>query len=192
LTSCLQNLSIPNEPYFLCTSTLEPRKNMISVIHAFQRYCMSDPEASANLILVGSNGWGGEVERIDQEIKKSKGRVFLAGFVDDNVLSVLYSNCLAFVFPSFDEGFGMPIVEAMSCGAPVITSNISSMWEIGQGYSIGVNPHSVQDILSAMIIMSKPEQSSYYKRRSLVRSADFSWSKHAEILSELYFRNQHN
>lgn len=189
LGSCLTNLSIPNQPYFLCTSTLEPRKNMLSVISAFQQFCAVNPESNANLILVGSKGWAGEGERIAKAVKESKGRIFVTGFIEDSTLSLLYSNCLAFIFPSFDEGFGMPIVEAMSCGAPVITSNISSMWEIGQDYSIGVNPHSVPEILNAMILMSKPEQSSYYKSRALVRSADFSWSKHAESLHDLYIRS---
>lgn len=189
LNSCLEKLAIPHAPYFLCTSTLEPRKNMLSVIQAFKQFCQKFPESTINLVLVGSQGWGGEPEKIFDEIKEKSGRIFATGFISDSMLSTLYSHCQGFIFPSFDEGFGMPVIEAMSCGAPIITSNISSMWEIGEGYAIGVNPYSTQDLLEGMIRLTKSDEVSHFKERSLLRSLDYSWSKHANALLDLYSNN---
>lgn len=112
------------DKYILTLSTLEPRKNMVLLLEAFSRV---KNDCGYNLVLVGRKGW-----KMDEVIDKynKDGRIHITGFVDDEHISVIYKNAMCFVFPSLYEGFGLPPIEALSLGTPVISSDAASMPEI--------------------------------------------------------------
>jgi glycosyltransferase involved in cell wall biosynthesis len=135
--------------YFLFVGTLEPRKNLPRLLRAYQRYCSDTPQAYP-LKIVGGSGWGGEnIAGLIGELGLSQ-RVELVGKVDDSSLRQLYSGAYALLMPSLYEGFGLPVVEALSMGVPVITSRDSAMAEAAGAAGYYVNPLSEDEILQAM------------------------------------------
>jgi len=149
------------KPYYLSVGTLEPRKNLKRLIQAFQ--VLNNPRRE--LVIAGKFGWG-------EPIIKSK-NVRILGFVPNEDLAGLYSGALSFIYPSLYEGFGLPVLEAMACGCPVIISNTSSLPEIGGQAALYVNPLKLNDLIQAMKIVSKLNLS----QRSLQQSKKFSWEK---------------
>ena len=113
-------------PYFLCTATLEPRKNIELLIEAFNDF-KEKTALPYQLVLIGKKGW--KAEPIFKAIENSpfKKDILLPGYVPKEDLPVFYSMAEIFIYPSKYEGFGLPILEAMACGTPIITSNISSL-----------------------------------------------------------------
>lgn len=143
---------IPQDsPYFLSVSTLEPRKNLARTIEAFQLWLNEQSRSDAVLVLVGSIGW--KIEALLQTIQQNtqlKGRIIVTGYVDDRDLAPLYSGAKVFVYPSLYEGFGLPVLEAMQCGTPVVTSNTSSLPEVVGAAGFLVNPYSVESIAEGL------------------------------------------
>lgn len=130
--------------YFLFVGTVQPRKNLERVIKAVS-------QTNVNLIIAGQKGWlSEEIYALPKKLGIEK-RVKFLGYVPDEKLPALYSSAIALVFPSLFEGFGLPILEAQACGCPVITSNVSSMPEIGGKGAIYVNPYDIDDIVRGMI-----------------------------------------
>lgn len=125
--SARQRYALPDR-YFLYVGSLEPRKNLATLLHAMARY--GGPE---KLVIVGASGWMNST--IHEEIRKAGDRVQLLGYVPQEDLAALYSGARAFVYPSVYEGFGLPIVEAMACGTPVVATGNSSMKEIAEGFA---------------------------------------------------------
>ena len=164
--------------FFLFVGTIMPRKNLIGVLKAFEIVYKRIPQ---DLVVVGAKGW--KYDEIFTFLDKSliKNRVHFVGFVDDNDLPAIYKQAQFLIFPSFDEGFGIPIVEAFSVGCPVITSNCSSMKEIAEGYSILVDPNSEIQIASAIeSLCTRQEEIDRYRILSLKASERFSWHTTAE------------
>jgi glycosyltransferase involved in cell wall biosynthesis/SAM-dependent methyltransferase len=131
IASVKHKYNIPDAPYILGVSTLEPRKNLEHVIRCFAKVVQQQGIKDLNLVLVGAKGW--EYKKIFQEITKlglSKDRIIITGYVADEDLAPIYSGAMVFVYPSLYEGFGLPPLEAMQCGIPVITSNNSSFPEV--------------------------------------------------------------
>ena len=166
--------------YILSVGTLEPRKNLSSLIKAFGAL---NPQEK--LVLVGPKGWKtGELETL---IEHHKDKVKVLGYVPDKELPSLYQEALCLVYPSFYEGFGIPILEAMSCGTPVIISNTSSMPEVGGKAAVYINPHSVTSIEKALRkFIEDPLLKMKYKKLVLEQSKKFSWKKSAEKLMKIY------
>ncbi len=135
------------EPFILSVGTLEPRKNLRGALSAYRLLRERLPDAPA-LALVGAAGWRLDGQRLiapdDAE------RVRRLGFVEDADLAALYSACSAFVYPSFYEGWGLPVAEAMTLGAPVVTSNTSSLPEVAGDAALLVDPHSPEAIAAAL------------------------------------------
>ena len=133
-------------PFILGLGTLEPRKNLVGLLHAFAE--LSDgPE---QLVLVGASGWG---DVSPAQLAESMGlshRVKFTGFVHDDLLPILYSAAACFVYPSFYEGFGLPVLEAMACGAAVITSNTSSLPEVAGDAALLVSPSDTKELVAAI------------------------------------------
>lgn len=185
----LSNYGIPtNRPYLLTLCTLEPRKNLAAVIRSFSNLIKIGLDLS--LVLVGVQGW--KNKSIFEEIKKDKklkSRLFFTGFVPDEDLSAIYSGATCFVYPSLYEGFGLPPLEAMQCGIPVITSNVSSLPEVVGDAGITINPKD-EDELSQAIYRVASDQAlrASLAAKSMERAQQFSWSQCTEQTIQFYKR----
>lgn len=181
---------IPDQPYFLSLSTLEPRKNIESTVKAFVRLIREENTQNINLVLVGTKGW--DFGKIFDEIsgcRELKDRIIVTGYVDDRDLAALYSGALAFVYPSYYEGFGLPPLEAMQCGVPVITANTSSLPEVVGDAGIQVNPDDNDALCQAMLeLLNNGELCQELSIRSLERAKLFAWEACADITIDHYHR----
>lgn len=167
-------------PYLLFLGTLEPRKNVVTLIQAFNDF-KAKSGLPYQLILVGKKGW--KSTPIFQEIENSpfKNDIFIPGYVEREDLPVIYSMTEIFVYPSKYEGFGLPILEAMACGTPVITSNISSLPEVGGSAAEYVSPNSVSELSQKINFLSQnPQLRAEMSQKSLTQAAHFSWGKTAK------------
>jgi glycosyltransferase involved in cell wall biosynthesis len=135
-------------PYFLYVGTLEPRKNLVRALRAFARVAPRLPGYS--FVVVGQRGWKYADVLSEAGREDLHGRVILPGYVPEEDLPVLYTHAQAFVYPSLYEGFGLPVVEAMACGTPVLTSRSSSLAEIGEGAALLVDPHDERAIADGL------------------------------------------
>ena len=164
--------------YFLHVSQYQPKKNVNRVIEAYRRI----PNPKPRLLLVVP-GFKEKIE--DKEI------TVITEPLNSSRLAVLYKNAMAFVFPSLHETFGMPIVEAMACGCPVITSNTTACKEIADNAAFLVNPYSVEQISSAMKeLMEKINLRKRLAELGLERAKNFSWErsamKHLKVFKKVY------
>ena len=178
--------NIPETPYVLSLATLEIRKNMEMVVEAFSRFILNNPHYSHNLVLSGMTGW--KLQKLQEKLKNRpeiKGRVILTGFVDDEDLPTLYSGAECFVYLSRYEGFGLPPLEAMACGTPVITSDNSSLPEVvGDAGRI----FNCDDFLSVAKEMQKIASDSAYRKKlcekGINQSKKFNWDIAVSIISQ--------
>jgi glycosyltransferase involved in cell wall biosynthesis len=170
-------------PFVLCAGTLEPRKNLLRVIEAFAQL----PERLREehlLAIVGPRGW--EDEEILARARAYGERVRLLGHIPDDDLVALYGLCTVFCFPSLYEGFGLPLLEAMAAGAPSITSNVSSLPEVGGDGARYVDPTSIGQIAEALEqLLTSPEARTTLGERARVQAARFSWGRAADELLDL-------
>jgi glycosyltransferase involved in cell wall biosynthesis len=171
--------NIPEAPYLLSLSTLEPRKNIDHTIRCFANLVQQENINDLCLVLVGSKGW--DYNKIFDEISNYqflKDRIIVTGYVADEDLAALYSGALAFVYPSLYEGFGLPPLEAMQCGIPVITSNTSSLPEVVGDAGIMVSPTDADTLCQSMLeIYYNPSLREVLSLKSLERAKQFSWKK---------------
>lgn len=180
-----RNIGIPdNSCYIMCLSTLEPRKNLTTVIKAFEKVLSDNPDLDLYLVIVGPAGWKHEpvFEKINQS-ESLKSKVIVSGYVDDIYLAPLYSGALAFLYLSFYEGFGLPVLEAMKCGTPVITSDRSSLPEVAGDACILVDPLDIDGI--AKYITDLCFNTNFKKKlfeKSLKRAEFFSWDKYVDTI----------
>ncbi|MBU3914816.1 glycosyltransferase family 4 protein [bacterium] len=180
--------SFPDLPenYLLSVGTIEPRKNLKRLLAAFENLRKRKKVQDISLVLVGGKGWLDSSLGGDEADLKSKG-IYPLGFVADDLLPQLYKNATAFVYPAIHEGFGLPVLEAMSCGAPVITSNTSSLPEVANDAAVYVDPFSVDSIQEAIEkVVSDSELRQEMSRKSKIQSKQFSWGKTAELTENVY------
>lgn len=173
------------EKFFLAVGTLEPRKNYLNLIKAFKE--VSDRYPDYSLIIVGKEGW--DYEEIHAAIKLNylNKKIHLLGYLSNTSLVNLYSLAKAFVFSSFYEGFGIPPLEAMQCGCPVIASNTSSLPEVVGNAALLVNPESHSQITEAMLkIIKDPELSDQLREKGLKQANKFSWEDSAQKLLKIF------
>lgn len=184
----LSRFQLPDAPFFLSVSNPQPRKNIPFLIRCFQEFAASD--ARHHLVLAGSRklGWGHDaVDRQIDEAPELRDRIHFLGAVSDLELAMAYSFCTAFVFPSLQEGFGLPPLEAMQCGAPVICSNATSLPEVTGEASISLVPDDSAGLVSALRrISSDDAMRRQLSAASLDRAGKFSWTKTAQIVEETY------
>jgi len=170
-TDVLQKHGI-KKPYFLYVGRKEYKKNIKNIIEGFKIF--NEKNSEYYLVLVGKNGYGWD------KIEKPKNIISL-NWLPNNDIKVLMENAEIFLFPSLYEGFGMPILEAMSCGTPVITSNCASMPEIAGDAAYLVNPNNASEIAKAIkTIMLDEQVKKELKEKGVLRSKKFSWEKCAE------------
>lgn len=189
INNTLQQYQIPIEqPYLLSLATLEPRKNTEQVIKSFVQLIQQEAIQDLNLVLVGTKGW--DFDRIFEAIDHAgqyRNRIFVTGYVPDTHLSALYSGALSFVYPSFAEGFGLPPLEAMQCGLPVITSNTTSLPEVVGTAGITLSPTDGEALCQAMLEVYKNSALRHkLSTKSLERAAQFSWQKTIEQTNAIY------
>jgi glycosyltransferase involved in cell wall biosynthesis len=170
-------------PYLLSLSALEPRKNFEATIRSFQDVVLQNGMDDLFLVLVGQEvpGFQSHLEDL-VESEKVRKKIIFTGFVLDEDLSPIYSDAAAFLFPSFYEGFGLPPLEAMKCGSPVIVSNRASIPEIVGDAGIYIDPTSVDELSQAVLrVMGDSDLRQELSRKSLARADEFSWERHAEM-----------
>lgn len=183
-----QKYKIPNQPYVLSLSTLEPRKNIAHIIRSFLTLIENKSINDLNLVLIGTTGW--QYEEIFAEIDKAqelKNRIIITGYLPDEDLAPLYSGALAFVYLSLYEGFGLPPLEAMQCGTPVITSNTSSLPEVVEDAGIMLAPNDAILLCDAIFkLYSEPEYRENLAKKSVQQSQKFSWDKYVQETIKIY------
>jgi len=172
--------------FWLCVGTLEPRKNHLGLLRAYARH---KARFGKVLPLVHAGGPGWLMDDFKEQVRKMnlQDDVILLGYVSDQALQWLYQNCFAFVYPSFFEGFGLPVLEAMSLGAAVITSNTTSIPEIAGDAGILVDPILDEQITSAMNELTENEDRRTALKLAALRRAElFSWEQAAQQTLSLY------
>ena len=168
--------SIPDKPFLFTLSTLEPRKNLLNTIKAFDLLLDELPDLDINLVIGGKNGWKSK----DLMKLRHQKNIIFTGFVDENDLPLLYNEAEGLCYISYYEGFGLPPLEAMSCKTPVIYGDNSSMKEFFEGFGLPANPDDVISIKEQMkFLLTNKEERIELEERSLERSFDFSWRKTA-------------
>ncbi len=173
-------------PYLLYVGTLEPRKNLVGLIKAYQRLLL-EGECPCDLVLAGGRGW--KAEPIIDAIKQpeNQGRLHWLGYVPGEDLAPLYQAAHAAVYPSLYEGFGLPILEAMSCGAPVLTSPLTSLPEVGGDAVLYADPYDEQDLAQAMKrIMTDSALCGELRTQGLKRAGLFSRKRMGEETLAVY------
>jgi len=173
-------------PYVLSLATLEIRKNMNRVVESYVMYMNENPDSDLCLVLAGMSGW--KLESLNQSVSSAgrwRDRVILTGFVADHDLSALYSDSLCFMYLSQYEGFGLPPLEAMACGTPVICSNNSSLPEVVGNAGILIHADDVTSAAASLKdIATQPELRLKLSERGLERAKLFTWEKCELIVTE--------
>ena len=167
-----------DQDYLLFVGTLEPRKNLRRLLSAWQSL---DPtiRGGTKLFIVGATGW--MVERLLEDTASDTSVKFF-GHVDDNELAGLLNGAKALVYPSLYEGFGLPVVEAMELGVPVLTSNTGATREIAEGAAILVEPTSVDDIRAGLArLLTEPDLLAALSMGGPERARSFSWERTAKL-----------
>ncbi len=180
--------SMPKRDYILFVGTLQPRKNIVKLVEAFAK--IKPKYSNLELIIVGKKGWIYEdILNAPKKFNVEKSVKFI-DFVDDLKLADLYKNAKCFVLPSLYEGFGLPVLEAMKYGCPVIVSNVSSLPEAGGDAALYVNPEDVNDIKEKIEkVLSDKNLREQMVRRGYEQVKKFSWEKTAretlKVLEEI-------
>lgn len=167
--------------YILCLSTVEPRKNMLRTIQAYEQ-CVLSQNLPYKLVIVGGSGWNnGEIYEYVQQSEALKKHVIFTGYVSDVEVKHIYANASLFIYASLCEGFGLPVLEAMQSGIPVITSNVSSMPEVAGDACELVDPLNIEQLKDAIVrILSSKELQKLMADNGLERAKLFSWEKAAK------------
>jgi glycosyltransferase involved in cell wall biosynthesis len=171
-------------PYVLSLATLEIRKNLDQIVRAFILHLEQQPQSDLHLVLSGMSGW--KLERLQGALSSAgrwRHRIVLTGFVDDADLSALYSDALCFIYLSRYEGFGLPPLEAMACGTPVICADNSSLPEVVGEAGLLLDADDVQGVAAALQqIAESPALRQDMAAAGLKRAQVFSWERCAEII----------
>ena len=172
-------------PFILFVGTLEKRKNVPTLIKAF--YKLKKSKLEHKLVIVGGKGWKySQIFDLIEELKLQKDVIF-TDYVSDEDLVKLYNTADLFVYPSLYEGFGLPPLEAMACGCPVITSNTSSLPEVVGDAGIMIDPYDIDSLKESMLkILTDSELREEMSRKSLERAEIFSWKKTAKETWNVY------
>jgi glycosyltransferase involved in cell wall biosynthesis len=171
--------------YILSVGTTEPRKNILRLVSAFR--ALEQRGLKHKLVIVGERGWLSDplYEFVTQEGMKD--RVLFTGYVNDQDLPPLYAGATVFVFPSLYEGFGLPVVEAMACGAPTITSNRSSLPEVAGDAALLVDPEDEGQIQNALQrLLEDKTLRQELSERAIDQSKKFSWEQSARQMLNVY------
>jgi glycosyltransferase involved in cell wall biosynthesis len=171
-------------PYLLFVSTLEPRKNVVGVLRAFR--LLAEWGYQGDLVLVGHWGWRTDAIRDELETSPVRDRIRHLDYIDRPMLAALYGGADALLFPSWIEGFGLPLLEGMACGTPVITSGTTAMPEIAGPAAVYVDPESPHSIASATAaLLRDPDHRDRLVALGRERAEKFSWDRAAEATAQV-------
>jgi len=173
--------------FLLAVGSLQPRKNLVRLIRAYARLRAEHSGFAPQLVIVGRKLW--LADGIFAEVRRQRWAedVILTGYVADADLAQLYRAATAFVYPSLFEGFGLPPVEAMACGTPVVTSNISSLPEIVGDAALLIDPGDEEALAAALLqIVSDQPLRAKLREQGIVQAGKFTWRAAAEKTLQLY------
>lgn len=184
-TSFLDEIGVVSNSYFLHIGTFDKRKNLPLLVRAFNQF-LQKTKGDFKLVLVGGSGQSAQmndspvIEKLIEELGLQE-KVLMTGYVNDNRVKTLYKNAFAYVFPSENEGFGIPILEAMGMGIPVIHSDQSALMEVAGGAGLAFQTGNQQDLMEKMIILSSDNsQKNAMIREGLEQSGKFTAQKFIE------------
>ena len=178
----------PAADYWLAVGTLEPRKNYETLLDALDLYWARSPQPRP-LRIAGGGGWKSEALKTHLTALEERGRVQRLGYVPDEELGRLYAGTQALIFPSWHEGFGLPVLEAMSQGAPVISSDRASLPEVGGEAVVYVDPASAESVCQAMLALeADPARRAGLVEAGRAQAARFSWARTARETLDFYRR----
>ena len=170
--------------FFLCTGAIHPRKNLVNLLKAYSIF-KRRLQSSLKLVLAGRLAWKNEEFLELLRTYKYRNDVVLTGYIAEKELAALTASAYAAVYPSHFEGFGVPVVEAMRCGVPVLTSKDSAMEEISKGAALYFDPSNVDDIAYKLMFIYKHEgERKDLIQRGLPIAAHFTWQRTADLLWE--------
>lgn len=162
------------QPYLLFVGTLEPRKNLPALLRAYEKFRESGP--ALQLVLAGRKGWKNESFFSALEASPFRSDIVLTGYTGRHELPVLYSMAKLFVYPSVYEGFGLPVLEAMACGAPVLISSTSSLPEVGGKAAQYFDPQDAGSFSKKLLELARDDNKlREMGRQSLLQAGQFSW-----------------
>ncbi|MCD6594796.1 glycosyltransferase family 4 protein [bacterium] len=170
--------------FIMFLGTIEPRKNLVGLLKA---YSSIHTKIEHKLVIVGGKGW--KYSNIFETIEKLqiKDKIIFTGFVATGDLPAIYSSADIFVYPSFYEGFGIPLLESMACGTPVMTSDISSMPEVVGDVALLFDPYSVEDIAEKILKLARDNSMrNILSEEGIERAKKFSWEKSARKILNIY------
>jgi glycosyltransferase involved in cell wall biosynthesis len=175
-------------PFVLTVGDLQPRKNHLGLLRAFEEVLRTHPNLPHRLVFVGKETWySKELHRAVDRSAVAE-RVHFTGFVEDEDLVHFYGACELFVFPSFYEGFGLPILEAMACGRAVASSSLTAMPEVADAAGILFDPHSTAEMVRAISdVLVDPELRVRLERLGTHRATQFSWEQAAQRTLDVYY-----
>ena len=187
LQEARQQLGVGDARFVLAVGVLEPRKNLNRLMDAFAILKSRHHAPDLKLVLAGGQGW--LVDGILSHHAGSRVRedILLPGFVPDHLLPAIYSAASVFAFPSLYEGFGLPILEAMACGTPVVASRASCLPEVAEGASVLVDPDEADEMADALAqTLNDDTLRSDLAARGRARAAEYTWRRAAEQLLGVY------
>ncbi len=170
-------------PYFIYVGAIHPRKNILNLLKAFEEFKIQNPQFNHQLLLVGRKSW--QLSTIVRYLKTMKFRrdVLFNKNVEDEDLNLLLNNATALIYPSFFEGFGLPVIEAFSCGIPVITSKGTAMEEIAQGAAYLFDPESVTELSEKMYEQASGTAENQEKINLGLKCAQqYNWDHSAQLI----------
>jgi len=182
----ISNIQYPisNNKYILYMGTLEPRKNVEVLIDAYRKLYNSTTFTTYNMVIAGDKGW--KSDKLVALINNTPG-VEYVGYVDETKKTELYQNAALFVFPSLYEGFGLPVLEAMAFGVPVIASNRPSLGEVCGNAAYYVNPNNVADLAGVMkLVLADDKLRQEMSWKGIVQAQKFNWEDSARLLLSLF------
>ena len=175
-------ISAHREKVILHVGAIQHRKNIARLVEAFEKV---DPDWQ--LVLAGSAGYGAPEILAKIANSPSRARIRVLGYVPSPELSDWYARAMIFAFPSLDEGFGMPVLEAMAAGAPVIASNRSAVAEVAGDAAWLVNPEDTEELTAALVDLTRnPDRRADLSRRGTLRASQFSWAAAVEKTWQVY------
>jgi glycosyltransferase involved in cell wall biosynthesis len=175
-------------PFVLTVSDIQPRKNHLTLIHAFEELLRAHPQLPHHLVIVGKDTWYTPLVKTAASKSKVSGRIHFTGFISDDELLQLYGACDMFIYPSLYEGFGLPILEAMASGRAVACSNTSAMPEVADSAALLFDPCSVPEIERAMAdLLLHSELRARMERLGAHRATMFTWEKTASKTLDIYY-----